>query len=495
MALRAPPMIQKIDPITGQLTDVPAQPYQPATFMESLIGSPEPPGVTHKIGDRYEHTDYGVGSKNIPFLGKRYYGYNTSILGDIVDTVRSFRESPIGRIMGIDRLSSAKERIGEYYPEIMREHNKDELAKMAPLFTDTPHQDISSATTATGGGLTDWNWRGLGLSVGGPVGKAYEVTTGAYPGWYGNYAEAQKIAENLAMEGLSTPSVSDQRKGALASEHMNMGQKLAMGIPGIAPVIAGQIVDENDASYGLQAGIDNTVGWFGGMPEGTQTDAYMGLVADALAENNPERLASLNASIPEMVDQMKQQVDTGYDYTPKQLMGIASAEKPYIPDQEISAFDYVAEYEEKKAAAVAARIEEQRIEAERVAQVLADAERARASERANRSQRQAEQAVVAAARPDPGLVAAQSRVVSAPPPPRRKPPPRKTPKKTTKITRPVSRPERKAHVPDYVWIGGKEGGLVDRNNPGMGDVAGPDRWGGGPGGGGKRAGGGGGRRI
>jgi hypothetical protein len=65
--------------------------------------------------------------------------------------------------------------------------------------------------------------------------------------------------------------------------------------------------------------------------------------------------------------------------------------------------------------------------------------------------------------------------------PQRKPPPRRTPKKTTKITRPVSRPERKAHVPDYVWVGGLNGGMVDRNSPSMGGVAGPDRWGGGPG--------------
>ena len=62
------------------------------------------------------------------------------------------------------------------------------------------------------------------------------------------------------------------------------------------------------------------------------------------------------------------------------------------------------------------------------------------------------------------------------------------PKKTTKS-------DRKPHVPNYVWVGGKEGGLVDLNNPGMGDVAGPDRWGGAEGGtAGERSGGMGGGR-
>ena len=44
-----------------------------------------------------------------------------------------------------------------------------------------------------------------------------------------------------------------------------------------------------------------------------------------------------------------------------------------------------------------------------------------------------------------------------------------------KITQPVSRPEaRPTHVPNYVWVGGLNGGLIDLNNPGMGDVRGPD---------------------
>ena len=67
-------------------------------------------------------------------------------------------------------------------------------------------------------------------------------------------------------------------------------------------------------------------------------------------------------------------------------------------------------------------------------------------------------------------------------------------KRTTKITRPKSS-DRPALKPDYVWVGGRHGEYVDRNNPGMGSVAGPDTWGGGPGGGGGRAGGGGGRFI
>ena len=62
-------------------------------------------------------------------------------------------------------------------------------------------------------------------------------------------------------------------------------------------------------------------------------------------------------------------------------------------------------------------------------------------------------------------------------------------------TKKTTKSDRKPHVPNYVWVGGKEGGLVDLNNPGMGDVAGPDRWGGAEGGtAGERSGGMGGGR-
>jgi len=158
----------------------------------------------------------------------------------------------------------------------------------------------------------------------------------------------------------------------------------------------------------------------------------------------------------------------------------------YIPDQNVSAFDYVAEYEEKKAAA---------IEAERVAQAVAEAakaEQARAAARAAQSQRAKEQAVVTRNQPDRGLQQAQAQVAEAqrvadivtrastvPVDPGLK----KTsaPKKAPKITRPVLTPDRKPHVPNIVWVGGLNGGPVDLNNPSMGNIAGPDRWGGGPG--------------
>ena len=299
---------------------------------ESIIGSSERPEL---IRDGNYHHYPNVGTK-----WGRYYDPDDSFMGTVVGGLRSLTESPIGQAFGLDRTSRALSNIDAHTPGYIAERNRNHLQSMrdAGLFSEKGDEILEEkdrfgfprsrgwdlgvpqgmlGPTILGSAPTteaSWDWGGATgpLGVGSKAGRAYEIATGAYPGWYSNYAEAQKIAENLANEGLSTASVSDQRKGALASEHMNLGQKILLGSPGIPLVVGGQIVDEKDFDSGLEAGIANTAGWFGGMPEGTQPDAYMGLVSDALAANNPERLASLNASIPEMVSQ----VDTFDDMNP-----------------------------------------------------------------------------------------------------------------------------------------------------------------------------------
>ena len=121
-----------------------------------------------------------------------------------------------------------------------------------------------------------------------------------------------------------------------------------------------------------------------------------------------------------------------------------------------------------------------------------EAEQARVAARAAQSQRAKEQAVVTRNQPDRGLQQAQAQVAEAQRvadivtrastvPIDRGLKKTSAPKKAPKITRPVLTPDRKPHVPNIVWVGGLNGGPVDLNNPSMGNIAGPDRWGGGPG--------------
>ena len=116
--------------------------------------------------------------------------------------------------------------------------------------------------------------------------------------------------------------------------------------------------------------------------------------------------------------------------------------------------------------------------------VIAQQMAAEQAARSRQAQRSAEQAVVARNQPDRGLQEAEiSRVANIITQASKVPVDRglkrgqkKVAKKAPpKITQPVSLPEaRPTHVPNYVWVGGLNGGLIDLNNPGMGDVRGPD---------------------
>ena len=134
--------------------------------------------------------------------------------------------------------------------------------------------------------------------------------------------------------------------------------------------------------------------------------------------------------------------------------------------------------------------EVERVQAEQMAQAVAEAakaEQARAAARAAQSQRAKEQAVVTRNQPDRGLQQAQAQVVEAQ---------RVADIITRASTIPVDRGLKKAQAkvkkakqekakqtniaaekerkPNIVWVGGLNGGPVDLNNPGMGDVRGPD---------------------
>ena len=380
-------------------------------------------------------------------------------------------------------------------PEIWKNRDEEQYNQFLNVqFTPTP-------TTQFRGGLADMEPHAQVTDTD-PVGSPGDVLGNAL------YGLASRSARNLGLPLVrNVPETTENLRSLMdAANEYRYGTDSPYAETGVIPsghfgstlpIIGKQYINEQRLNSGLPSGqITQEVDWPNLQTKVSATDLFEynpinpgHRIAENLMPDDyvSKAVGKLGDKFIQAVHSPFMQVREGYvPFTDKQLMGIASAGKPYIPDQNVSAFDYVAEYEEKKAAA---------IEAERVAQAVAEAakaEQARAAARAAQSQRAKEQAVVTRNQPDRGLQQAQAQVAEAqrvadivtrastvPVDPGLK----KTsaPKKAPKITRPVLTPDRKPHVPNIVWVGGLNGGPVDLNNPSMGNIAGPDRWGGGPG--------------